>query len=163
MDMPGWMKSVEQRLREYDKRLRVPPTSSNYQMRGAGETTPSGAWYTLIYWVNTHNTDGIDYSGTSTFTIRRAGLYSIKFQAMFRNEVSSNGVRAVMILRNGGPIAGHYSAPVAGQADYVSAGCTTDLFLNAGDTLQFQTLQNSGGTVTIHGSPWTYCIITKIG
>lgn len=128
----------------------------------AAEVTGSGAWFALINWTQHVTHPDITYSGTSTWTIGKPGVYRLSMEAMFRNEVSSAGVRAVGIHVNGVMRVGTYAAPIAAQADYASAFASSAVVLAAGDAIQFRTLQNSGGSVTIHGDPWTWNSIERL-
>lgn len=126
------------------------------------EPTPSGSWYHLIYWTITSNHPRISYSGTSTFTVLDGGIYQINASAMFRNEVSSSGVRGITVLLNGSYAQGTYVAPIVGQADYVSAHTSHSHYLPAGSTVRVATLQNSGGTVNVHTGYWSMLSIVKL-
>lgn len=126
------------------------------------EAIGNNVWFTLINWIERFGHPDIVWNGTSTWTIQRTGFYHIDFQAMFRNEVSSAGVRAVAITHNGNFISGSYSAPIVGQADYVNAKTSCTFDCPAGTTLQFRALQNSGGTVTVHDAPYTQVSIHRV-
>lgn len=133
-----------------------------YQMRTNGEVTPNNAVYTLIYWVPVETSPRITWNGTSTFTILDAGLYTFTFQAMFRNEYSSAGMRSSHIVVNGTQVCGAYAAPVPGQAEYVSSTNAVSLRVSANSPVQFRTLQTSGGAVTVHDGPWTNMSIARV-
>lgn len=118
-------------------------------------------WTLLTAWSLSQNHPFITYSAGS-FTITRTGFYDLRFTAMFRNEWSSNGVRGVGIYLNGIQISGAYSAPIVGQADYVSAGCSTVYYVPNGGVITFQVLNTAGGFVTVHGAPWTECTLLRV-
>lgn len=151
---------IRELAEDVDTKFQFP--NVRYHMRSAGESIPTGAWYTLIYWTPVDTHSRITWNGTSTFTILDAGMYDIRLQAMFRNENSSSGVRATQLLVNGGLQSGDYAPPIVGQGDYASSRCSVVMRLPANSTVQFQTLQNSGGPVTVHGSPWTNMSIARL-
>lgn len=128
----------------------------------SAQATNSGVVTQLSQWLYTYSDPGILFSVPGNFTVQQAGLYTITLQTMFRNDHGSGGMRGCMIQRNGGQIAGHYAPPIAAQADYASAGCTTDHVLAAGDVITFWSLQTSGGVVVVHTSPYTYCSIRRV-
>lgn len=123
----------------------------------------SGAWAQTVIWQYRYSHPDITSAGTS-FTILRSGLYRIHFRVMFRNDVSSNGVRGAEIRHNGTPVATYYTAPVAAQADYVSAAAEIDIDCAAGTVITFWALQNSGGSVNLNGGlPYTTSMIRRVG
>ena len=125
------------------------------------QSVASGSWIKLNFpWTlaDAQGSPAITHSA-GVFTIPVAGLYDLRFEAMFRNDVSSTGVRAVGIYKGGTQCAGSYSPPIAAQGDYASAQASSILRLAAGDVISFYVLQNSGGNVVIHTYPYTQAYI----
>lgn len=151
---------IKELAEDVDSKLQFPV--ARYHMRSEGESIPHAAWYTLIYWTPIETSSRITYNGTSTFTILDAGLYTISFSAMFRNENTSNGIRGLMIVVNGTQVDGVYVAPVAAQGDYVSGKCGLSMRVPNNCTVQFHVIQTSGGAVTVHGTPWTNFSIARV-
>lgn len=126
-----------------------------------------GSWYNIDFWSPEYTHADIVMSGgaegRTTFTVQKAGLYDIRFTAMFRNDVSSAGVRAAGIFINAAQVSGHYAPPLAAQADYASAGTDTMYRLAVGHYINFRVLQNTAGSVNIHSNPFTQCSIRRVG
>lgn len=145
---------------DVDSKLDFP--SITYDLRGAGESTPHGAWYDVIYWVPGETDSRIPWNGTSTFTLTDAGIYAITANVMFRSDVSSSGIRGALIASGGAQIAGAYTPPIDGQADYVSVPLAVTKKFAANSSIRISTLQTSGGAVMLHGSPWTRITIARV-
>lgn len=131
------------------------------------QSLPPGSWYNIDFWSPSAVHSEIVMSGgpegRTTFTLARAGLYDIRFTAMFRNDVSSAGVRATGIFLNAGQIAGYYAPPLAAQADYASSACERVVRLAAGAVINFRVLQNTSAAINVHSSPFTTCSIRRVG
>lgn len=163
--LAGWTISRSESLTGYTtkKTFDDGPTHMRAVLYQA-EPTPSGAWYTLIYWNVTDSDPDIVYSGTSTWTLNKPGTYLFTASAMFRNEVSSAGVRALGVNIAGvGHIMTDYAPPIVGQGDYATARISHVCRVNAGANVSVQTLQNSGGSVNVHQGAYTQLTITRLG
>jgi hypothetical protein len=123
----------------------------------------SGSWFTLIYWTPLNTHPDIIYSGTSTWTIQKAGIYAISLAVMFRNDVSSAGMRgAAIATASQGIVAASYQPPIAAQGDYVNAATQVMMPLAAGEGVYAQALQTTGGTVNVHQYPYTQICIARL-
>lgn len=130
----------------------------------ATQSLVTGDWWNVANWVQRFSHPDITLASKTTFTLVRSGLYHISARAMFRNDVSSNGVRGIAIVGNGSFLAGHYSPPIVGQADYASSAVDCYYrFAAANAQVQIRVLQNSGGNVTLHTDPYTQVSIRRIG
>lgn len=124
-----------------------------------------GSWYNIDYWSPSILHPDVVMSGGSegrtTFSIKRAGIYDIRFVAMFRNSISSAGSRGTGIFVNGGQRTNTLSPPIAGQADYASSSTNWLIPLNVNDYIHFRVLQTTAGTVEIEPS-YTQCTIMRV-
>jgi hypothetical protein len=177
MDMPGWMTSVKQQLTELDRRVRsvgsdlalVSTTNMPFLRAEAYKAQPvlPGSWYNIDFWSPSYTHPDIVMNGgpegRTTFTVQKPGLYDIRFNAMFRNEISSAGVRGAGIFINAAQVAGYYAPPIAAQGDYANSSCDTLYRLAVGNYINFRVLQNTAGTVNMHTAPFTQCSIRRVG
>lgn len=129
----------------------------------AAQSIPTGAWTRLNQWSQRYTHASIPIAGADYWTVNQAGLYDIRFEVMFQNQVSSAGVRGAAIYINNINIAGYYAPPIVGQGDYASSGTQTLYRLDPGYTIGFWVLQNAGGNINTHGAPWTQASIRRVG
>lgn len=178
MDMAKWMRSVKDTLVEQDRRIRKVGSDlalvSSTQMPFVGaqnykaQSVPPGSWYNVDFWspdfVHPEITMSGGPEGRTTWTLARSGLYDFRFLVMFRNDISSAGVRGASVWLNGIQLATYYAPPLVAQADYASASVNMMYRLaSPGATCQFRVLQNTAGNVNLHPGWYTSCSIRRVG
>lgn len=143
----------------------IQPSFSAVQYKA--QLVAAGSWYNIDFWSPVIVSPDIVLSSgpeaRSAMTVNKGGLYQIQVVAMFRNDVSSAGVRAVGIFVNASQLSGYYGPPLAAQADYASVSDSALLRLTAGQYINFRVLQNTAGSVNIHSAPFTQCSILRVG
>lgn len=91
----------------------------------------------------------------SRYTAVVAGWYTVNGCATF-GTTSTTGLRGVRIAKNGAAVQGMccmFQAPTSTNVSPAIATPTRDVFLNVGDYIEVQALQNSGGNLsTIAGT-----------
>ncbi len=122
-------------------------------MRGRkAETTPTphGDWTPVTDWDLTTMTPDISFdAGTGEFTVSKPGIYSLTFGATYAaNPVGVRQVRPVFVL--GGVTQAGRVVPVdADPVNVTGVETSQDVELDAGDTVRFDTIQNSGGPLDL--------------
>lgn len=108
--------------------------------------------YTLMPFDNEHfDTDSIHDTvvNNTRLTIKTPGLYSVKARINFG--ANASGWRGLQILKNGGTAGTPYSQQPPVNGDNTTIECAATLLLAAGDYLELQYFQNSGGTLSVGG------------
>jgi len=114
----------------------------------ANLTIGTGAWTSLTFDSERWDTDGIHstVSNTGRLTCVTEGTYSIIGNVRFAS--NATGYRAVRIYLNGATVIAEVFLPaVSGQPTVMAVG--TQYELDAGDYVELQVLQNSGGDLNV--------------
>lgn len=118
---------------------------------GGNQSIATGTWTTITFNSELYDTDS--YHSTSTNTGRltiptgKTGYYVLNAQATFF--INTTGFRQLRFLKNGSFLiaTGDVSGSVANQYPYVTLNTT--LYLAAGDYIELQAYQNSGGNLNV--------------
>ena len=122
-----------------------PPRCSVYS-GSTGFSCTTGAGQLVTWDSELYDTDSMHStsSATTRLTAQTPGLYEIKGQYNFGT--NGTGQRQVAIFKNGAPQCYESTnALAASQSTLLSL--SKDLYLAAGDYVEFQVQQNSGGTI----------------
>lgn len=126
----------------------------------ANQTIPNNVFTTVTFPIADSPPKFIDFN-SGTFTINRPGYYQINFNAVF--DPNGTGRRRARIMKNTTAIA---SDEIQGNASSVisSVSVSKAIYMVAGDTLQCQVLQNSGGNLDLRATrDMTYADIFWVG
>lgn len=123
--------------------------SAVYDSAGSQSLT-NNTWTTLTFNSEFYDTDAYHSTATNTgrFTIPagKTGYYQINAQTVF--EANVTGFRLVRVLKNGATTIGTSgdNASVSGTM-YPQAICIMSFYLTAGDYIEMQAIQSSGGSL----------------
>lgn len=128
----------------------------------SGSHTSSGSWQNLPSLTKVIDTVG-GFNGTTTYTFQVSGNYKLTSKVGFAS--NATGVRGVRVLQNGSTINGGASLTPSAGTTGVSTSNSIDILAKAGDTITWQSYQDSGGTLTYETATdaQTVVCISKIG
>jgi hypothetical protein len=127
-------------------------TFSGARVNGTGNSNASDSVATMVRWdAEEYDTDAYHSTAanTSRLSINVPGYYHVF--AMLKYEANATGARFIDIYKNGDtsvPVAG-YGAASAGAGDSTKVTCGADSHFTAGDYIEVQAYQTSGGARTI--------------
>lgn len=130
-------------------------------VRTANQSIPNTTWTSVQFTAaDTRDTDGFHSTTENQHQfIIPAGLggwYSTLFLAQFAT--NSSGFRAQrFIINGGGTVASQYLPPVNGQETRMSLA--DEILLAAGDVVEFQVYQSSGGSLNVAGARATLRLV----
>lgn len=112
-----------------------------------GVASSTTTWTTLTTWILSEQSGGITHS-SGVFTVPRAGLWRVVFSPQYAaNATGQRGARA----RFAGQARLNMTVG-AGGSSFAAGPCLVDEWrLSAGQTIDFQVIQNSGSSLTIKG------------
>ena len=130
---------------EETARIAADAMVGSYRRHAAAQSFTSGTWAAVAF--DTMTLDEIPWTGsTSNFwTVPTAGYYQVNASVSFAT--NATGVRGVRVLVNGTVVT--QVTPGAGSAGGSGAAISYGGKLNAGDTVQIQGFQNSGGALAL--------------
>jgi hypothetical protein len=129
-----------------------PPYFFGYQASATAQsiTSSGGTFYSVILDSEFADTEGGHSTTTNNtrYTCQIAGRYQADGAVTFAN-TSTAGFRAAKFLINGGTsVAGSETMSAASTFD-TTVRASTDVYMNVGDYIELQCLQNSGGNLAI--------------
>jgi hypothetical protein len=109
----------------------------------------TGTWQTLTF--NSERWDDAGYhdtvTNTSRFTIPQPGRYRIGGHVRF--DANATGIRGIRITENAGSILGQVTVPTITDGNQLVLSVMTEMELSAGDYVELDAFQNSGGALTL--------------
>lgn len=137
-------------------RLINPPFANVYLT--SNFTVSTGVWTEVPFDEVENDTHGwVDFVSTpNRIKVSEDGLYGITGQE--RWGTSTSGIRALALKRNDETINMVYQTPVSGRQAVVPA--YRELLLDAGDEIWIDSLQESGGNLSLVGSSEFYTLLS---
>jgi hypothetical protein len=132
---------------------------------GSAQNINNGTWTVLVFDSEYFDTDSYHSTSTNTgrFTVGTTGYYQIGAQCAW--SANASGVRHHRIVKNGSTDIVYRVLGVATPSgSEVSFDINYLAYLTAGDYIEFQIYQDSGGTLTTDVNPnRTFFTIQKVG
>ncbi|GAC1535129.1 MAG: hypothetical protein NVS3B1_29590 [Marmoricola sp.] len=125
------------------------PFAQVYQ--NSSQSIPNATYTAVTFDTAEFNNDGAWTSGSNTrWTCQTGGTYRVSAQISFNT--NATGIREAQYVVNGGAVVTFNASAVSGAATQVVVPVFSQHF-NAGDYIQVNAYQNSGGALTLATGP----------